>query len=155
MSQRGTIPDWWRVFALGYIQHGNATEAYQKARPEVKRGSAETLAARLLGTVRFGSFLEEIRKPVTSAVELTRDTWLKELLETFTLKVHKINGGEKARLGEMLGRAYGWIKDDGPTLTNFNINVMNETRAKVVQEQKALPSLKEIEELSKADVTEG
>lgn len=71
-------PIWWQVFISEYVKNGqNATQAYIKARPDIKNSAtAAVMAERLLRKANFALILKEAQDKAVSKIEMSRERWL-------------------------------------------------------------------------------
>lgn len=110
MNNKSESPTWWRIFAVEYIRNGeNGAAAYRKAKNHVSNKTAEVESCKLLKNPEFSEVFEEERKQFNKTLDLSREQWIKELVEIATSKPEKVEAGAKLRALELLGKAKGFL----------------------------------------------
>lgn len=155
MAQRNKAPDWWGVFATHYIATGNATQSYRKARPEVTEGTAKSEGSLLLTNPRFTLLINRKRKEIEGRVAISRDKWIDEITAGFLSKpIKNPTWSEKGRLGEILGRAQGWLSEEKAASVTVNVAIMEQIREALAGRELPDPTEAELQAIENAVITD-
>lgn len=97
---------------MEFLRNGeNATAAYKAAKPHVTTETASVEGSRLLGNPSFIKVLQQERERFNEIINMSRDEWIKELVELARSKPEKVETAGKLKALEILGKAQGYLSD--------------------------------------------
>ncbi|HEX7386256.1 MAG TPA: terminase small subunit [Castellaniella sp.] len=101
------------AFCTEYIETGNASEAYRRAYSASKMspGSVNVRASQMLSNRKIAVRLQELRKPVVEAAQMTLEGHLQRLEELSIAAEKAEQYGPAIKAEESRGKAAGFYKE--------------------------------------------
>ena len=152
IKHRNKIPIWWVTFVDEFLSNGeNATEAFFKARPTVKRHSANAMAVSLFKNPDFKAYFEKRRYKLQNKIEMKREEWLKLLSEVARFNLANYIKTESGSGDTQLVEDWK-SKEDSHVIENLDLQTTTLESGQVVQRVKikAHDKLKALQTIGKA-----
>ena len=74
------LKPWHEVFCQQYAKHGNATQAYHFAKPDVKYNTAKTNGSQLLSKTNISERIEFLKDEFSTSVHQTKESTIRDLI---------------------------------------------------------------------------